>query len=390
MTTDLTLAAGPVGVRPRLHVLHVMEAIGGGTARHLIDVCGAVPGRHSVVVPRTRVGAHTDPQALRALEAVGATVHIVAMRRAVASGWNALAVARVRRLIAAVVPTLVHGHSSVGGAVARLAAAGTGVPVVWTPNGLIHSRTASLIERSLSRVTDLAIAVSPSEGEAMLRSGLARPGRLRVVPNGIDPDQPPAPFDLRERLGLPPNTPVVLSIARLVPQKAPLDLVEAAAVLLRGRPDAHVVLVGDGPLAADVDAAIARHGISANVHRLRVDSGASGLLPQADAAVLTSRYEGAPYVVLEAFRAGVPVVATACVGTVDALLGGTTGIAVPVGDSAAVAHGLARLLGDQVLVVHLTTAARRALDDRFSLVAMADGMQAAYLGLLGTRSRAVG
>lgn len=350
-----------------MRILHVLEAIEGGTARHLIDVVSSVDAEHHVAVPDRRVGARTFPGVHAAL-AANAVVHRVDMRRSATSPRNLNAVRTVRSLVRSVRPDLLHGHSSVGGAVARLALGGgaTAVPVVWTPNGVAPSRGALLIERALAHRTSLAIAVSDSEASVLLARRLARRDRLAVVPNGISRSLPAAPFDVRAKLGLAPHATIALCIARLVPQKDPATF--AAAIAALGA-DVEGVLVGDGPLD------IAAHP---RLHQLSVEAGAAGLIGQADVVVLTSRFEGGPYVPIEAFRAGVPIVATDCVGTRDAVIDGVTGLLAPIGSVSAVASAVRRVLADAALRDRLVHGGRQAFDDRYSIDAMAAGLSGAY------------
>ena len=161
-----------------MRILHVIEAIEAGVARHVTDVVCRVPAEHEVLVPPVRTGGFTDHEAFEAMEAAGARIHLTPMRRSVTSPHNVRAVLTARRLIRAGKPDVVHGHASVGGAVARLAAARGPARCAYTPNGLLPSRGAIAAERLLARLTDAFIAVSPSEAEQMslLRRGRRGPG----------------------------------------------------------------------------------------------------------------------------------------------------------------------------------------------------------------------
>src|SRR4051794_17615330 len=133
-----------------MRVLHVLEALEGGTARHVVDVV-----RHTtevdqeVAIPRRRTGWVTDEQAVGDLEDAGAVVHFVDMRRTPFDRHNAVAVAALRRVIRRRRPAIVHGHSSVGGALARVAAWRAPVVRLYTPNGIATSPMALRVERLL-------------------------------------------------------------------------------------------------------------------------------------------------------------------------------------------------------------------------------------------------
>src|SRR5438105_1558639 len=122
-------------------VLHVLEAIETGVARHLRNLVRNVDAEHTVVLPSGRVGGTTDTAAFGEMEAAGARLERVEMRRSPVSPVTLAAVPRIRRIIRAIRPDVVHGHSAIGGAVARLAATGTGAARVYTPHGLHPARS---------------------------------------------------------------------------------------------------------------------------------------------------------------------------------------------------------------------------------------------------------
>jgi glycosyltransferase involved in cell wall biosynthesis len=362
-----------------LRVLHVVEAIEGGLARHVAQVVHHVPGVHHVVLPRSRVGGFTDAAAVAVMEAAGAHLHLTPMRRSPANIRNTLAVERVRGLIGDLRPHAVHGHSSIGGAVARLAAAGTGTPRLYTPNGLLRSRAALAAERFLGRLTEAFVAVSETEGRLAGRFGLAAPERIAVIPNGIELADPGPPVvDIRARLGIDEATPVVGTIARLAPQKAPEVFIRSCALVATAVPDARFVLVGEGPLAGLVEAEIAAAGLDERLLQLRGLHGAATLLCQFDVFVLASRYEGGPYAPLEAMRAGTPVVLTEVTGSCDTIEHGRSGLFVPPDDPEALAAAVCVLLADAPLRRRLAAAGRARLEDRFDVRVLAGALAQLY------------
>src|SRR5581483_2306582 len=178
---------GDVDAPPRPVVLHVLEAVGGGTARHLLDIVRHTPEfEHHVAVPSRRVGGLNDEHAAERMREAGAQVHIVEMRRAPVTGRNARALLALLRLVHTHDVDIVHGHSSVGGALARLAAARTGRSCVYTANGLATGRCALAIERRLARLTSRIVAVSASEAQLLHRRSIAPLERISVIPNGIE------------------------------------------------------------------------------------------------------------------------------------------------------------------------------------------------------------
>jgi glycosyltransferase involved in cell wall biosynthesis len=382
-------------------VLHVLEALEGGTARHVRDLVTHVESvSHHVVVPSERVGGVTDHAAVETMAAAGAEIHRLDMRRAPASAANAAAVVALRRLVGRVGPHVVHGHSSVGGALARLSASSPIARVrhsgarprrIYTPNGLYPGAPAAAIERSLGALTDHLVAVSASEARIVAARGIVPSDRMSVIHNGIDlsvidlHDHPTTgrseaqgPGRLRARLGVSGETPVVGFVGRLVAQKNPGLLVAAAAQLAAEHPDLHTVLIGDGPLAGDLQNQIEQRSLSRRVHLMGHHHGAASVMDELNLLVLPSEYEGCPYAPLEAMRAGVPVVASDVVGNRDVVDHSRTGLLFPPGDASSLAAAISLVLGDVQLAARLTEAAGERLVADFDVRAMAQATAALY------------
>jgi glycosyltransferase involved in cell wall biosynthesis len=354
-----------------MRILHVIEAAEGGVSRHVAQVVANVPAVHHVVLPAERIGGFTDTAAFNKMRSAGAELHLMAMRRSSIDLRNAVAAVRVHRLVRRVRPDVVHGHASIGGAAARLGATGTGAARVYTPNGILTTRLALTVERALSKLTDAFIAVSESEADLAARVRVAHRELISVIPNGIELDgfegeEPPA-VDLRRKLGIDDRTPLVGMIARLAPQKAPDLFVRACAQIAGQMPQAHFVLIGEGPLAGLVAREITGALLDDRFLLLRGAHNAAGLLPQFDVFVLSSRYEGGPYAPLEAMRAGIPVVLTDVIGNRDTVAHGLSGLLVPPDDPAAIADAVLRLLADAGLRQRMIDGARRRLRDRFDV-----------------------
>jgi glycosyltransferase involved in cell wall biosynthesis len=363
-------------------VLHVLEALEGGTARHLCDIAThAVGADHLVVIPERRVGGLTDETARARLEAAGAEVHLLDLRRTPWSPANLRALVRLRGLVRRLAPDVVHAHSSIGGLLARLAADGRRPPVVYTANGITSARAGVVVERALRRRTTAFVATSDSEAEHAAQLGITRGIRTVVIPNGIEPDPPPSPLDLRTELGIPADAPLVGSISRLVPQKAPVDLVAAARAVVDAVPEAHVVLIGDGELRAEYEAAVDAAGLRDRLHRIASLPGAAGVLDQLDVFLLASVFEGGPYAPLEAMRAGTAVVLTDVVGSRDAVEDGTSGVLVPPARPDLLGGAVVELLRDPARRDRLGAAGRARVAERFDVRAAGAALDRLYAEL---------
>lgn len=352
-------------------VLHVLEALAGGTSRHLVDLVRHTNGvRHAVAVPNHRVGAVPDHLAIPALEQAGASIHIVEMRRMPLHPRNLGAAAQLTRLIDSLEPDIIHGHSAIGGALARIVPAGKHVRRVYTPNGLNQNPHALRVERRLLGRTDRVVAVSPSEGQLLREIGIADEARMTVIPNAIEVNQPGSDIDLRAMLGLAPDALLVGTVARLLPQKAPERFVECCRLVARHRPDVHFLLIGDGPMAPQIDAMAAAPELSGRFTRIAELQGAAPTLPQLDVFVLLSRFEGGPYAPLEAMRGGTPAVLSDAVGNVDVLGDDLSGLLVPGGDPGRAAEVVLRLLNNEMYCELMSLTSRSRVVEEFDVRAM--------------------
>lgn len=364
-------------------VLHVLEAAnhGTGTARHVLDlVSHARSVQHHVAVPfrSTSRGEPVSDLTARLLVEHGATVHQVPMRRQVVHPDTARASLGVRRLVAETSPDIVHGHSGVGGALARL---GHGVPSVYTPNGVHPSSVAAALERRLARRTTAAIAVSRGEAR-LLTDVLGYPEhRVHVVPNGIA-DVGPEAGGSPVRLPVPDGAVVVGWIGRHARQKAPEVLVHAAAEVCRLRGDVHVVMAGGGPDIAATRALVERLGLGGRVHLLGFVPDARRLIEDFDVLALPSRWEGAPYVPLEAMAARVPLVLSDCVGNADLVMPGETGWRVGVDDAPALATALLEAVADPDRRGRMANAAHARYRGEYVASRMAERTEAVYDAVL--------
>jgi glycosyltransferase involved in cell wall biosynthesis len=243
-----------------------------------------------------------------------------------------------------------------------------------------------VLERSLGPLTARFIAVSATEGKRVVALGLVPASRVTVIPNGIEltpaGDGCPA-TDFRARFGLAPGTPLVATIIRLAPQKAPEQFVRACAAVARRRPGVHFLLVGLGPLQRRVDHAVAEGGLTGRFHQIPHFPGVAAAMAQLDVVVLLSRYEGGPYVPLEAMRAGVPVVLSDVVGNHDTVEPGVTGFLVPFGDAEAAGAAIVTVLDDAELRARVVAAASDRLARDFGVQLMGERLAALYRELAG-------
>ncbi len=194
------------------------------------------------------------------------------------------------------------------------------------------------------------VAVSASTRDELVRGGLA-PADVRVVPNGVDHRRYlPGPGPLAP-------APTVLALGRVEPYKRTELLVDAVATL----PDARLVIAGTGTGLAAVRARVAARGVADRV-ALRgfvAEDEKLRLLQTAHVVAAAWEKEGWGLTILEAAACGTPAVASDVPGLRDAVRDGETGLLVPAGNAAALAHALGHVLGDAALRTRLSAGAVR-------------------------------
>jgi glycosyltransferase involved in cell wall biosynthesis len=382
-------------------VLLVIEATIGGTKRHVLDLAPGLSARGievEVACPRVRDQHHGDTSFWEDLRLTGITAYEVSMTRRPLTANNARAVGRLAEIIRRGDYDVVHAQSSVAGAVARPATllSGRRPKVVYSPHGFAflseewgRRRAVFLaLERLLGRVTDRLVCVSDAEAEEAVRHRVMPHEKVAVIANGIVSAAQSSPTrciadhlpELADWRGLP----IVGTLARMTAQKDPLTWIEVASRLRVAAPDARYVWIwGGGTLEQEVYDATDRLGLRSVVRFLGHRPDARTLLGDFDVFLLTSRFEGLPYSVIEALAAGTPVVATDVSGTRDVVRHERTGYLAPAGDVGALSAFVLRLLGDRAHARRMGDAGRADVLERFSVERMVVGLAALYATLVG-------
>lgn len=283
-------------------------------------------------------------------------------------------------------PDVVHAHSGVW-LKAVQAARWAGIDAtVCTIHGIkpVEPWTRRWYDRIAARRTRRVVAVSNSVRDYLRRSARVPDRNLVMITNGVPLDAytpGPSSPSVRMKLGIPPDGVVIGCVARFHPVKNHSLLIDAFAQVRQERPDAFLLLVGDGETRVAVEKRIESLGLSRYVRVTGVIDDTASVYREMDVFVLASLIEGTSISLLEAMAAGVPVVATAVGGNPDLLEGGRWGDLVPSGDAA----GLARTILNVVecgAEYHVRAEAVRAHVVRnYSVDRMAEQYEAVYRDL---------
>lgn len=353
----------PPGNEPeRLRILQIIgNAIVGGMETFVARLCDQLQRSHGFDVVCL---CPYESQATHALRRIGCVVHVAPLPDEPV--WRGIEYATA--LVADEGIDVIHAHLTnahlLGGIVGKL----TGTPVMAT----IHGRDVLAADIAMQRLGETHLhVVSHATFYQALSAGVRR-DRISCIINGVDADRfsPGVPSGaLHAACGIDADVPLIGFIGRLSPEKGPELFVRAAALSLIRRPDAHAVMIGDGPMREPVRKLAAELGIDRRLHTVGVRQDIPECLRELSLLVSSSHSEATPLAIMEAQATGVPVVATHVGGLPEIVTMGETGVLVPPGDAEAIARAVVGLLGDAESRMRFGLAARARMVEGFSLAA---------------------
>ena len=309
-----------LGTKRQLRVAHVIKGLGRGGAETLIGLCaqaGRAGNNYSTVyfVP-------WKDALVRDLDEAGVEAHCLPASSSLRLLTRIPTLARWLRKHQI---DVVHAHLPLSGVVARLACHMASVPMVYTEHNLQEryhplTRRANLLTWGLQ---SQVVAVSQEVADSVAKHATGKRRQqvpVRVVHNGIDTstmrNDAESAGRLRSELGIPESAPVVGTVAVFRKQKRLDHWLEVARRLVESHPDAHFLLVGDGPLRAELEE-LARTLRLRSVHWVGLQKDVSQYLSAMDLFLMTSEFEGLPLALLEAMSCELPVVVTSVGGIAE-------------------------------------------------------------------------
>ena len=393
---------GNMSCEKKMKICHVITRmiVGGAQENTLLTIKGHIEKGHEVVLV-TGFSPGREGELLKNVEMPPfKIVEIPEMVREVSPVKDLKALRKLRDYFKKEKFDVVHTHSSKAGIIGRIAARQAGVPVVvHTVHGqAFHAYEKPwkkllyiTAERIAAKYCDKIYAVAQAMIDQCVDAKVAPREKYMVVYSGMDT----AAFanagrnmELRQKLGIPENAKVIVTVARLFPMKGYEEMLPAAARLVKEFPDLHFLPVGDGPMYDELQKQIADLGLTGNFHF-------AGLVPphevcdyiaQADLLWHLSLHEGLPRAVVQALAVGIPAIGYKLDGTPEVVLNGKTGYVTAPQDVDAVVARSRELLNDAALRAEMGKNGKDLVIERFAWRRMADILEKEFLMLLKEKS----
>ncbi|WP_276279666.1 glycosyltransferase [Halorussus caseinilyticus] len=347
----------------------------GGTERTLVDLVNGLdrsrfdPTVWTIADPGPLASDLDDDVTLRSLDATGK--------------HDVRAPVRFVRALRSERPDVLQSFLFFDNMLARLAGAfAPGVTVVTGVREVPENpRPLRSAVRRLTLALSDRIVSNSAAGARFVTDRGASDGDVDVIRNGRDLSvygSATASEDLRAELGVPADAPLVGTVGRLVERKGHHDLLDAWPTVRESHPDAHLVVVGDGPERDALERRARRLACEESVHLPGTRDDVPELLDAFDLFAFPSHYEGLPGALLEAMAAGLPIVTTPVDGNAELVLDGRSGRHVPVRSPEALAGEIADLLSNPEDAAELGAGARRRAESEFALDAMVSQFEDLY------------
>lgn len=371
-------------------ILLIVEAMLGGIRQHVVDIAMELD-KEKYEVYLAYSDNRADERFFQDLKLLKESVRLIRcehLQRELSLSEDMAAIRELSKIVKSIRPDIVHCHSSKAGIVGRVVAKRYGVKkVFYTPNAYSFQspdisdkkrKIYVVAERFLSRhMTTKTINVSKGEMELAKKYKLDKEDKFELIYNGIASELPLEKNAIREENGYSSEDVLVGVTARLAEQKDPLIFMKIAKKVIEKMPKTRFVYIGDRGLEEEMKQWVSKEHLENKIHMLGFRSDASKLVAMFDVYLSTALYEGLPYSMIEAIRAGIPIIATDVVGNNELVENGKNGILFPTKDVQAGAEAVISQLemksikGDAVI---------RSFEERFSLKTMMNKLECLFEG----------
>jgi len=279
---------------------------------------------------------------------------------------------------------LIQADLPVAGLLARVAGRVAGVPVVYTEHNVQerYHRLTRWANAATYRWNQRAVAVSHEVASSMERGGLLTTTRVITLPNGVPVEsvrsEAVSDVDMRDELGIPKTDLIVGTVAVFRTQKRLRDWLEVAAQVAAVRSDVTFLLVGAGPLDAEVRTHIQALGLAHRVRTPGFRRDGRRVMSVMDVFLMTSEFEGLPIALLEAMTLAKPIVSTAVGGVPEAIGSGTAGLLAPVGAIDMLSRHVLQLLDNATLRAQMGNEGAARVESHYHLKRRVEVIESLY------------
>ena len=375
--------------KPVVRILHLItQVVPGGAQENTLVTCELHDrSRFEVNIAANPSGALRE-RALRIAD--GRFFPVPHLVREISPAQDARALAELVALLRRERFDLIHAHCTKAGYLGRAAARFTGTPCVFTYHGFaFHDFMPAWqrqmyvgLERIVRGGAQHYITLSERDRREAIDRRLVRADASTAIYTGIDLDKVDRVLD--QELGddplpsVPRNGRRIITVGRLEPQKAPLLMLEAFALVRKAWPDAHLVYLGDGQLRSELEDDIRARGLADSVHLLGHRRDVIHVLRHCDVFAFSSRWEAMGRAMIEAMLTARPVIAPAIYGIPEVVEQGVTGRLYAVGDAGALADGIGWLFAHPAEARAVGLAGQRRVRERFDAREMVRGIEQVY------------
>lgn len=324
-------------VSEKKKVVMIVEAMLGGIRQHVCDIVESLDKEtYEIYIIYSDLRAdETFEKDKTWLRKQAKLIKCNAMKRSIGKE-DYVAYKMIIKILREIQPDIVHCHSSKAGIVGRLAAKKCKVPlIIYTPNAYAFQNPETLMakkiiyilgERFLSRyATSMTINVSKGEMYLARKYRIDKAEKFTLIYNGIPQTKLKDKRQIRKELGLDEQKYYVGVTARCEHQKDPYTFLKIAEKVVSSIAEIEFVYIGNGGMQEEMNEWIVEHGLKSRVHMLGFRTDAAFIVGGLDLYLSTALYEGLPYSMIEAMRAGVPIIATNTVGNNELVFEGING-----------------------------------------------------------------
>ena len=358
----------------------------GGAQTHLLEVaCAMQKSGHDVQIVAGKYGWLTEQLEIKGIEisVIDELVREISLKK----DWAT--VYKIRNIIKKWHPDIIHCHSSKAGIVGRIAAFMEGVPSVFTAHGWAFTEGVpffkrvlySVIENIMLNITSKCFCVSEYDRCLSKKWFLRDSHKIITVHNGIGDDG--LQRDAIVRMLDNGSILRLIMVGRFSKPKDHMLLIKSVYDINKKYPgQVHLSLVGDGDLFAVANQYVVANNLGDFIVLLGESTCVDSLLTQSDVFCLISNYEGLPISIIEAMRAGLPVIASDVGGNNELVVDGVNGYLVSRGDRKGLVQAIEKLIKDRNLITEFGKRSQEKFRMEFTFSAMMQKIESAYRDVL--------